>query len=62
MRFNLNDLKSYRALKSRSENVKGIFLTQNNFETPLPFRLKSYQNAEISHTNHITPKFFEGTF
>ena len=36
-------------LKEREKD----FLSQNNLGTPNPFRLKSGQNAEISHTNHI---------
>ena len=37
MRFNFNDLKIFRPLKSRSENAKRSFLTQNDLETPQPF-------------------------
>ena len=44
------------------ERKKGIFLTQNNLRTPHTFRMKSGQNAEISHTNHILPKRFQGLF
>ena len=50
----LNFVKSLiqRFSFSHSENVKrGFFLTQNNLGTPNPFRLKSGQNAEISHAN-----------
>ena len=55
----------FRALKSRSENVKRGFLSQNNIGTPgtpHSFQLKSGQNAEISHTNHILSRHFQGAF
>ena len=41
--------------------LKGDFLTQNNLGKPRPFRLKSGQNAEISHTGHILLRPFQGT-
>ena len=34
----------------------------NNLGIPQPFRIKSGQNAEISHTNQIIPRRFQGTF
>ena len=55
-------VKCFRALKSRSENLKGDFLTQNNLRTPHPFRLKNGLNANMSHTNHILPRRFQGAF
>ena len=42
--------------------MKWGFLTQNNLGTPQPMRMKSSQNAKISHTNHILPRQFQGTF
>ena len=44
----------FRALKSRTENIQWVFLTNNN--------LNSGQNIEISDTNHILPKCFQGIF
>ena len=44
------------------ERKKGIFLTQNNLRTLHPFRMKSGQNSEISHTNHILPRRFQDPF
>ena len=44
------------------EREKGIFLTQNSLKTLNPFRVKSSQNAEISHSSHILPRRFQGAF
>ena len=52
--FNLNDLKFQ---KSCSKKVKKGFFNQN-LGTLQTFRLKSGQNAEINHTNHIKRTIF----
>ena len=44
------------------EREKGIFLTQNHLGTPQPFRLKTGQNAEITHANHIRTRRVRGAF
>ena len=41
---------------------RGFSLTQNNLGTPHPFRMESDENADISHTNHILPRRFQGAF
>ena len=40
---------------------KRIVLTENNLQKPQNFTLKSGQNVEISYTNHILPRRFQGT-
>ena len=42
--------------------MKRGILTKNNLGVPHHFRLKNGQNAEISHTNHILPRRFQGAF
>ena len=42
--------------------MKGDFLTENNLRMSQPLRLKSDQIAEISHTNHILLRRFQGAF
>ena len=44
------------------ESEKEILLTQNDLGTPHPFILKSSQDAQISHTNHILPRHFQDAF
>ena len=44
------------------DDLKEDFLTQNNLGMPHSFRLKNGQNAETSHTHHILPRRFQGTF
>ena len=59
---NLNDLKLLEHQNLVQRMWKADFLTRNYLGTPHPFRLKSDQNAKISHTYHILPRRLQGVF
>ena len=62
MRFNLNDLTILEQQNHVQKTWKRDLLTQINLLTPQSFRLKSGQNAELSHTNPILAMRFQGKF